>query len=93
MPEDGQPYELHSGVVIEMQPTGPHELVGAFLVDYRALGAGRYIGKPKQPTITVCQLVEGEYQMQRLVSGQRLESAIFPDLRLTIDKIFQAAAV
>ncbi len=42
-----------------------------------------------QPTITVCQLIEGEYQMQRFVAGQRLESSLFPDLELTTDAIFQ----
>jgi Uma2 family endonuclease len=184
-PENGRRYELHNGIVIEMQPTGPHELIGGFLaeeltleirkrklpytiprtcllkphlpdsgyqpdvvvlnktvladellwekastvqsgktvplvieivstnwqddyahklveyeamgiaeywiVDYRALGAVRYIGQPKQPTITVCQMVEGEYQIQRLIAGQRLESSIFPELELTADAIFQAA--
>ncbi len=34
-----------------------------WIVDYRALGAVRYIGKPKQPTVTICKLIEGEYQM------------------------------
>ncbi|MBD2259744.1 Uma2 family endonuclease [Pseudanabaena sp. FACHB-2040] len=185
LPEDSRHYELHSGTVIEMEPTGSHELIGAFLaeeltlkfrqgalpytipksclikpqlpdsgyrpdvivldkrelaneplwesastvqygrtlpllievvstnwrddyghklveyeamgvaeywiVDYRALGAVRYIGKPKQPTITICQLVEGEYQLRRLVLGQTLESSIFPDLNLTIDRVFQSA--
>ncbi len=61
-----------------------------WIVDYRALGAVRYIGKPKQPTITVCQLMEGEYQMQRFIAGQRLSSQIFPELDLTTDSIFQA---
>ena len=62
-----------------------------WIVDYRALGAVRYIGKPKQPTITICKLIEDEYQMQRFVSGQRLESSVFPELRLTTDAVFQAA--
>ena len=61
-----------------------------WIVDYRALGAVRYVGKPKQSTITICQLVEGEYQMQRFIAGQRLESRIFPELELTTDAIFQA---
>lgn len=61
-----------------------------WIVDYRALGAVRYIGKPKQPTITVCQLMEGEYHMQRFIAGQRLSSQIFPELDLTTDRIFQA---
>lgn len=186
-PENGRRYELYNGIVVEMQPTGPHELIGGFLaeeltleirkqklpytiprtcllkpdlpdfgyqpdvvvlnktvladellwekastvqsgktvplvievvstnwqddyahklveysampiaeywiVDYRALGAVRYIGKPKQPTITVCQMVEGEYQMQRLITGQHLESSIFPELELTTDIIFQAVGL
>ncbi len=68
-------------------------IVEYWIVDYRALGAVRYIGKPKQPTITVCQLVEGEYQMQRFITGQRLESRIFPKLDLTVDVIFQAGGL
>lgn len=186
-PENGKRYELHNGTVIEMQPTGPHELIGGFLaeelileiraaklpytipracllkphlpdsgyqpdvvilnktvlanepllekastvqygktvplvievvstnwqddyahklveyeamgiaeywiVDYRALGAIRYIGKPKQPTITVCQLVEDEYQTQRFITGECLKSGIFPKLELMTDTIFQAAGL
>ena len=38
-----------------------------WIVNYRALGAVRYIGKPKQPTITICKLVEGEYQIEKFV--------------------------
>jgi Uma2 family endonuclease len=64
-----------------------------WIVDFRALGAVRYIGKPKQRTITVCQLIEGEYQMQRFITDQRLESSIFPGLELTTDAIFQAAGL
>lgn len=62
-----------------------------WIVDYRALGAVRYIGKPKQATITICHLVEGEYQMEKYVKGDRLKSSIFPELELTTDIIFQAA--
>ncbi len=62
-----------------------------WIVDYRALGAVRYIGKPKQPTITICQLIDGEYQMERFIAGQGLLSKIFPELQLTTDIIFAAA--
>jgi Uma2 family endonuclease len=62
-----------------------------WIVDYRALGAVRHIGKPKQPTISVCCLIEGEYQVHRFVEGQRLQSKIFPHLELTVDAIFQSA--
>ncbi|MBD2107761.1 Uma2 family endonuclease [Nodosilinea sp. FACHB-13] len=186
IPESGGQYELYSGYVVKMQPTGAHELIGAFLaeeltlhfrqqnlpytipksglikpqqpesgyrpdvivldkrelaneplwesastvqlgktvpllievvstnwrddyghklveyeamgvqeywiVDYRALGAVRYIGQPKQPTITLCQLIEGEYQMQRFVSNQALESSTFPCLNLSVDQILMSAS-
>ena len=60
-----------------------------WIVDYRALGAVRYIGKPKQPTVTVCKLIEGEYQLFLYTSGKRIESDIFPQLNLMTDAIFQ----
>ena len=62
-----------------------------WIVDYRGLGAIRHIGNPKQPTITVCQLVAGEYQMRRFVAGEQLASGVFPELDLTTDAILQAA--
>ncbi|MBD2188012.1 Uma2 family endonuclease [Pseudanabaena mucicola] len=61
-----------------------------WIVDYRALGAVRYIGKPKQPTVTVCKLIEGEYQLFLFTAGERIESDIFPELNLNTDSIFQA---
>jgi Uma2 family endonuclease len=36
-----------------------------WIVDYAALGGRRFIGNPKQPTISVYTLVEGEYQLQQ----------------------------
>ena len=62
-----------------------------WIVDYRALGAVRHIGKPKQPTVTVCKLIEGEYQLFLYTSGKRIESDIFPELNLMTDAIFQIA--
>ncbi len=61
-----------------------------WIVDYRALGAIRYIGKPKQPTVTICKLIEGEYQMEKFVKGDLLKSHIFPQLELTSDAIFNS---
>ncbi len=60
-----------------------------WIVDYLALGAVRHIGKPKQPTVTVCKLIEGEYQLFLFTAGKRIESDIFPDLNLITDQIFQ----
>ena len=62
-----------------------------WIVDYLALGAVRHIGKPKQPTVTVCKLIEGEYQLFLFTAGKRIESDILPELKLMTDDIFQAA--
>lgn len=59
-----------------------------WMVDFRALGAVRHIGQPKQPTISVCVLEEGEYRVRRFVGGQQLESGVFPALQLTVDAVF-----
>lgn len=61
-----------------------------WLVDFRALGAVRHIGKPKQPTITICQLEGEEYQVQRFVAGEKLVSGVFPQVDLTTDAVFAA---
>ncbi|EDX87001.1 conserved hypothetical protein [Synechococcus sp. PCC 7335] len=62
-----------------------------WMVDFRALGAVRHIGKPKQPTITICQLEGEEYRVRRFVTGEKLVSGIFPQLNLTTDAVFAAA--
>jgi Uma2 family endonuclease len=59
-----------------------------WVVDYAALGGIRYIGKPKQPTITVYQLTEGEYQAKLFRGVDRVESSLFPSLNLTANQIF-----
>ena len=61
-----------------------------WLVDFRALGAVRHIGKPKQPTITICQLDGEEYEIRRFVVGEKLVSGVFPELDLTTDAVFAA---
>lgn len=61
-----------------------------WLVDFRALGAVRHIGQPKQPTITICQIEGDEYQLRRFVAGEKLVSSVFPRLDLTTDAIFAA---
>ena len=59
------------------------------IVDYAAFGGIRYIGSPKQPTITVFQLENGEYQPGKIFRGQaRIESGLFPSLILTAEEIF-----
>ncbi|MBD2069208.1 Uma2 family endonuclease [Leptolyngbya sp. FACHB-671] len=70
---------------------GEYEALGIqeyWIVDHVALGGRRFIGNPKQPTITVCQWVDGEYELQQFRAGDRLNSPTFPSLKLTVDQIF-----
>ena len=61
-----------------------------WVVDYAALGGRRFIGNPKQPTISVYQLVDGEYQISQFRGDDKVESLAFPELRLTAEQIFRA---
>jgi len=61
-----------------------------WIVDYLGLGGRRFIGNPKQPTLSVCQLVDGEYQVSQFRGSDRIESAAFPELQLTAEQIFGA---
>ncbi|MFM9266366.1 Uma2 family endonuclease [Tychonema sp. BBK16] len=64
-----------------------------WIVDYAALGGRTFIGNPKQPTISVCNLVDGEYQIFKFRDNDRIVSQTFPDLSLTANQIFQAGLV
>lgn len=55
-----------------------------WIVDFRALGGIDYIGKPKQPTFTVCQLVEDQYQRQQYRLEDAIVSPLFPELSLRL---------
>lgn len=51
-----------------------------WIVDYAGLGGVRHIGRPKQPTLTVCTLVAGEYEVARFGRDARVESQVLPEL-------------
>lgn len=59
-----------------------------WMVDYLGIGGRRYIGSPKQPTFTVCTIVDGEYELQQFRGSDRICSATFPELQLTVGEIF-----
>jgi len=60
------------------------------IVDYAAFGGIRFIGSPKQPTITIYQLEEGEYLPGKMFRGQdRIDSRLFPGLLLTAEQVFE----
>jgi Uma2 family endonuclease len=62
-----------------------------WIADYAALGARKFLGNPKQPTIFVCDLVDGEYQMTAFQGNTVIVSPTFPQLNLTAQQIFDAA--
>ncbi|QJB46706.1 Uma2 family endonuclease [Dolichospermum flos-aquae] len=59
-----------------------------WIVDYLGIGGREYIGKTKQPTITICTLVEDEYQKRLFQNNDKLVSSIFPNLQLTAKQVF-----
>ena len=62
-----------------------------WIVDYLAIGGSRYIGQPKQPTISIYQLIHGEYQIQQFRNNDKIKSLTFPELILTANQIFEGA--
>ena len=64
-----------------------------WIVDYLAVGAIRYIGSPKTPTVSVYTLINGEYQLQQFRGGDRILSMTFPELAVTAADIFEAAGL
>jgi Uma2 family endonuclease len=59
-----------------------------WIIDYLGLGGKRFIGNPKQPTFSVYQLVDGEYQVKLFREGEGIEPPTFPELKLTAQQVF-----
>lgn len=58
-----------------------------WMIDYLGLGGRRFIGNPKQPTISICRLVDGEYDVQTFTGLEKLQSSIFSKLELTLSQM------
>lgn len=58
-----------------------------WIVDFRGLGGLQFIGNPKQPTFTICQLVNGMYQQRQYRLGDYLYSYLFPNIQLRLDDV------
>ncbi|MHC5766877.1 MAG: Uma2 family endonuclease [Nostoc sp.] len=75
---------------------GRYEEIGIpeyWIIDYAALGGKRFIGNPKQPTISIYSLVEGEYQLYLFRGSDQIISPTFPELNLTAEHIFNAGNI
>ena len=58
-----------------------------WIVDFRGLGGTVFIGKPKQPTFTVCQLKGDEYVQMQYRKGQTISSLLLPDLSFKLEDV------
>jgi Uma2 family endonuclease len=64
-----------------------------WIVDYAGLGGVQYIGSPKQSTVTINRLIDGEYQALRYQEEATIVSPTFPELVLTIAQIIAMTEV
>ncbi|MGB3136063.1 MAG: Uma2 family endonuclease [Nodosilinea sp.] len=64
-----------------------------WVVDYLRLGATRYIGAEKLPTLSIYQLTGDDYQVRQFRGKDQVASLTFPELDLTAEQIFQAGQV
>lgn len=58
-----------------------------WIADYLGLGGIRHIGKPKQPTLSICTLVDGEYEINLFRGNDAIVSPTFPNLSLTAGQV------
>lgn len=62
-----------------------------WIVDYAALGGRTFLGNPKIPTLFVHELIDGEYQITPFRHQDLIISPTFPELTLTVDRLWAAA--
>jgi Uma2 family endonuclease len=58
-----------------------------WIVDFRGLGGVEFIGRPKQPSFTVCQIRGQDYQKQIYRLGQSIIFHVFPEIQLQLDAL------
>lgn len=61
-----------------------------WIADYAGLGGTRHIGKPKQPTLSICTLVDEEYEIQQFRGSEMIVSPTFPELKLMAEQVLRA---
>ncbi|MGK7890387.1 MAG: Uma2 family endonuclease [Leptolyngbyaceae cyanobacterium] len=65
-----------------------------WIVDYAALGGMRYIGRPKQPTVSIYNMdrAQGEFSTPKQFQGNdEIKSVILPELGLAASALWRAA--
>jgi Uma2 family endonuclease len=62
-----------------------------WIIDYAGLGGIRHIGKPKQPTLTIAILIDGEYEISQFRGDEQVISQVFPDIQLTATQVLHVS--
>lgn len=62
-----------------------------WVIDYLGSGGRRYIGSPKQPTLSIYQLIDEEYQLKQFRGDEVIQSGLFPDLQFTAQQVFNGS--
>jgi Uma2 family endonuclease len=62
-----------------------------WIVDYLAIASRAYLGNPKVPTVSVYQLVEGQYQVQKFRGSDLILSKTFSELELTVEQVIESS--
>ena len=57
-----------------------------WIIDYLGLGGRRFIDNPKQPTFSIYQLIEGEYQVKLFRGGDSIRP--LAELILCYNEVF-----
>lgn len=60
-----------------------------WIVDHAAIGGRNFLGNPKRATISLYQLVEGEYQVTQFRNNETIGSPTFPEFEPVAEQIFQ----
>ena len=94
--------EKHPGVAVVSESTATadyrekvaeYQAIGIpeyWIVDPDPFGAAKYIGSPKRPTVSVYQLVNGNYEVMRYQGNDAIVSPTFPELNMTVEKVLNA---
>ncbi|MCC3572729.1 MAG: Uma2 family endonuclease [Microcoleus sp. PH2017_40_RAT_O_B] len=64
-----------------------------WIVDFLAIASRYYLGNPKVPSIFVYRLVDGTYQVERFTGCDRIISPTFPELDVTVDRVFKSSQI
>lgn len=63
-------------------------IIEYWIVDYLGIGGRRYLGSPKQPTISIYYLVDEEYEVSQFKPEDIIISPTFSGLQLTLKQVF-----